>query len=59
MEGIRAYDGKSYGDLVAQWRECLASPDIDDLDSAPRRRLEELALLLRDVYCTKVRTVKL
>lgn len=54
VEGVRAFDGKSYGDLVAQWKECLASPGIDDPDSAARRRLEDLALSLRDVYCTKV-----
>jgi hypothetical protein len=54
VEGVRAYDGKSYGDLVAEWKQCLASPDIDDTDSAARRRLEDLALSLRDVYCTKV-----
>jgi hypothetical protein len=54
VEGVRAFDGKSYGDLVAQWRECLASPGVGDPDSAARRRLEDLALSLRDVYCTKV-----
>jgi hypothetical protein len=54
VEGVRAFDGKSCGDLVAQWKECLASPGIDDPDSAARRRLEDLALSLRDVYCTKV-----
>jgi hypothetical protein len=54
VEGVRAYDGKSYGDLVMQWKQCLAAPDIEDPDSAARRRLEDLALCLRDVYCTKV-----
>lgn len=57
VEGIRAFDGKSYGDLNAEWRACLGSPDVEDPDSAPRRRLEDLALALRDVYCTKVGAV--
>ncbi len=36
------------------WRKCLASPDIEDGNSGARRRLEELAESLQDVYCLKV-----
>ncbi len=54
VDGSRAYDGKSYSDLVDVWRKCLASPDIEDGNSGARRRLEELAESLQDVYCLKV-----
>ena len=54
VEGVRAFDGKSYGDLGMEWKTCLESPAIEDPDSPARRRLEDLALSLRDVYCTKV-----
>lgn len=59
VEGVRAFDGKSYGDLVMEWKQCLESPTVDDPDSAARRRLEDLALSLRDVYCTKVSICRL
>ncbi len=59
IEGVRAYDGKSYGDLVGVWRDCLKSPDVEDAGSAARRRLEELAASLREVYCLKVGCARL
>ena len=55
MEGLRPFDGKSYSIMIDQLRELLQSPDIEDVNSKPRQRLECLIKCFLPCYTIKVR----
>ncbi len=54
VDGIRAYDGKSYGELIKQWRALLQQSDVEEPTSPSRCRLEALIASFLNVWTLKV-----